>query len=231
MTQNDRSGGVVERGIGKAVRLPLTKALEIAYKSMRVRIWRSFITMSGIILAVAFLAYMWSLRTFVDSLKGSDDRRVQVILEQQGYSFTDEQSEKEAHSRDNWLVVLALTVATVGITNAMLMSVTERFREIGTMKCLGALDSFVIKLFILESMFLGGAGALAGIIVGGLLSIVAGIWRFEAGNLFWYFPIGPFAAVIGGSVVLGMLLAVLGAIYPAWVAARMEPVVAMRVDV
>jgi len=222
---------VVERGIGKQVKLPLAKAVEIAYKSMRVRIWRSFITMSGIILAVAFLAYMWSMRSFVEALKASEDRTVEVILEKQGYAIADPERERTARSRDNWLVVLALVVATVGITNAMLMSVTERFREIGTMKCLGALDSFVIELFILESMFLGGAGALAGAAVGGALAIAAGVLRFGAENLFWYFPVGGFAGVIAGAVLLGMILAVLGAIYPAWVAARMEPVVAMRVDI
>ena len=153
------------------------------------------------------------------------------MLEQQGYGTADPERERVSRSRDNWLVVLALTVATVGITNAMLMSVTERFREIGTMKCLGALDSFVIKLFILESMFLGGAGAVAGVLLGGMLSIVSGMLRFGAENLFWYFPLIAFGTVVGGAIVLGMVLAMLGAIYPAWVAARMEPVVAMRVDV
>ncbi len=49
-----------------------------------------------------------------------------------------------------WLVVMSLLVCTVGITNSMLMAVTERFKEIGTMKCLGALDSFVVLLFLLE---------------------------------------------------------------------------------
>lgn len=222
---------VVERGIGKQVKLPLSKAIEIAYKSMRVRIWRSFITMSGIVLAVAFLSYMWSMRMFVESLKASEDPRVQLVLEKQGYGVTDPERVREARSRDNWLVVLALTVATVGIANAMLMSVTERFREIGTMKCLGALNTFVIELFLLESLFLGGAGALVGIVLGSGLSLAAGMARFGAENLLWYFPAAGFMAVVLGSMVLGMSLAVLGAIYPARVAARMEPVVAMRVDV
>ena len=48
-----------------------------------------------------------------------------------------------------------MLVAFVGVLNAMLMSVTERFREIGTMKCLGALNSFIVKLFLIESLFQG----------------------------------------------------------------------------
>jgi len=47
--------------------------------------------------------------------------------------------------------ILSLLVCAVGIVNAQLMAVTERFREIGTMKCLGALDRFVLRLFILEA--------------------------------------------------------------------------------
>src|SRR3954468_24800436 len=72
-----------------------------------------------------------------------------------------------------WLIGLALLVAFVGILNAMLMSVTERFREIGTMKCLGALDSFIIKLFLIESLFQGVAGTVIGIAVGLLLSLAS----------------------------------------------------------
>ena len=53
----------------------------------------------------------------------------------------------------------------------MLMSVTERFREIGTMKCLGALDTFIVKLFLLESTFQGLAGTSAGIVIGFALTL------------------------------------------------------------
>ena len=48
----------------------------------------------------------------------------------------------------------------------MLMSVTERFREIGTMKCLGALDGFIVKLFLIESLFQGMAGTVMGVLLG-----------------------------------------------------------------
>src|SRR5207245_11646074 len=72
-----------------------------------------------------------------------------------------------------WLIGLALLVAFVGILNAMLMSVTERFREIGTMKCLGALDGFIIKLFLLESLFHGVIGTIVGIVLGIGLSLLS----------------------------------------------------------
>src|SRR6185437_9456808 len=72
-----------------------------------------------------------------------------------------------------WMLGLALLVAFVGILNAMLMSVTERFREIGTMKCLGALDTFIVKLFLIESLFQGVVGTTLGVIVGLGLSLLS----------------------------------------------------------
>src|SRR5207253_8042725 len=86
---------------------------------------------------------------------------------------TGKAEEQANENRLQWLSIMALVVCTVGILNAMLMSVTERFREIGTMKCLGALDSFIIKLFLLESLFQGVVGTLIGIIVGLAASVLS----------------------------------------------------------
>ena len=129
-----------------------------------------------------------------------------------------------------WLIGLALLVAFVGILNAMLMSVTERFREIGTMKCLGALDSFIIKLFLIESLFQGIVGTILGVLAGLLLSLVS-TWsaygRYAWQNLQWN-------DLLWGVVVctaIGVGLTVAGALYPAWSAARMQPIEAMRSDV
>merc|ERR1712098_155893 len=77
-----------------------------------------------------------------------------------------EEQEAGISTKDKWLIIMSLIVCVVGITNSMLMSVTERFREIGTMKCLGALDHFVVILFLLESGFQGFAGALVGALIG-----------------------------------------------------------------
>src|SRR5205814_4720501 len=82
--------------------------------------------------------------------------------------------EQEAHARQIWLVVMSLIVCTVGITNSMLMSVTERFKEIGTMKCLGALDSFIVKLFLIEACLLGMTASLIGYLIGFGFAMVAG---------------------------------------------------------
>ena len=72
----------------------------------------------------------------------------------------EEEQEQGISTKDIWLIIMSLIVCVVGIANSMLMAVTERFQEIGTMKCLGALDRFVVRLFLLESGFQGLSGAL-----------------------------------------------------------------------
>jgi len=144
-----------------------------------------------------------------------------------------------ATKRNLWLVTLSLLVCVVGITNAMLMSVTERFREIGTMKCLGALDKFVVKLFVIESALQGIVGSLVGVMLGFLLSFLLGIFTFRMTDpateqahwlVFSYFPARSILLWAAVAVVVGAALSVVAAVYPAYRAAKMEPVEAMRVE-
>jgi ABC-type antimicrobial peptide transport system permease subunit len=102
------------------------------------------------------------------------------------------------------------------------MAVTERFREIGTMKCLGALDRFVLRLFILEAGMQGLAGAAVGALAGGLA-------RFGLAAV-QLVSVAGVAASLAEATAIGVLLSLLGVLYPAWVAARMQPVEAMRVE-
>ncbi|MAE62405.1 MAG: hypothetical protein CMJ49_13745 [Planctomycetaceae bacterium] len=130
-----------------------------------------------------------------------------------------------------WLIFMALLTCTVGIANAMLMSVTERFREIGTMKCLGAQDWLVVKLFLLESGFLGVIGGAIGIVLGIIVAFVGALIQFERfGVTNFPYQVNQALLVIGLSVLAGMVLSVIGAGYPALVAARMQPVDALRVE-
>ena len=130
---------------------------------------------------------------------------------------------------DKWLAVLALLVCFVGIVNAMFMTVQERFREIGTMKCLGALDLFIVKIFLIESATLGLIGTLLGILVGMILSTLRQLLVYGSPVL-GYFPLGNILAAALLAAVIGLVLSVLAAIFPARKAARMEPVEAMRAE-
>ena len=128
-----------------------------------------------------------------------------------------------------WLLVLALLVCTAGITNAMLTSVLERFREIATMKCLGARDGFIARLFLLEAGFLGLCGGALGVLLGGAL----GVARLAASYGGWvarFLPWGELAGTAGIALLCGLGLATLSALYPAFAAARMPPMAAMRVE-
>jgi ABC-type antimicrobial peptide transport system permease subunit len=117
----------------------------------------------------------------------------------------------------------------VGIVNAQLMAVTERFREIGTMKCLGALDRFILRLFLLEAGMQGLVGAAVGAMTGALFSLLNGLLRFGGASLS-HLEWGAVTASIGLATAVGCLLSLVGVLYPAIVASRMQPVEAMRVE-
>src|SRR5687768_16319940 len=206
--------------VQRQISLPLSKAAEIAYKSIRLRLSRSLLVTSGIVLALAFLmsilttdAILASMRSWISNT--NDSLRAQQLasmLTANGVPV----SEGEAAGdkvQTRWLIGLALLVAFVGILNAMLMSVTERFREIGTMKCLSALDGFIIKLFLIESLFQGLAGTVIGVVVGlvlSLVSVTASYGRFAWENV----PVGALISSALLCFAVGVGLTVAGAVYP-----------------
>lgn len=128
-----------------------------------------------------------------------------------------------------YLMALSFLVCVVGITNAMLMSITERFREIATLKCLGATDSFILIQIVLEAMIQGMIGSVAGILIGFLAALVNS--SFQVGTrVFTTFDFGMIGMAALASLLAGMLLAVLSSLYPSTKAARMAPMEAMRVE-
>ncbi len=131
--------------------------------------------------------------------------------------------------RTMWLIVVSFMVCVVGIANAMLMSVTERFREIATMKCLGATDGFVMISFVMESCLQGVAGSAIGLVLGFTLGTVR-TWASYGWIAVQHMPALEVLAAGGASVVLGILISAMAAVYPAWVAARLAPMEAMRIE-
>jgi predicted lysophospholipase L1 biosynthesis ABC-type transport system permease subunit len=224
---------------GRQVVLPWRKTIGIAWQNIRLRLGRSLLVTSGIVLAIAFLTSIQTQETMLAGLRGwiaaaPDSQRTQALqleanLRSHGIATSaDEIAKKRLQSR--WLIALALLVAFVGVLNAMLMSVTERFREIGTMKCLGALNGFIVKLFLIESLLHGVIGSALGAIVGATVSI-ASAW-ITYGAIAWReLHLRHLAADVSAGIIIGTALAVLGAIYPAWQAARMQPIEAMRTEI
>ncbi|MDE2725753.1 MAG: FtsX-like permease family protein [Gemmatimonadetes bacterium] len=213
------------------ISLPLSKAVEISFNSVKIRFGRSLITVSGIVLAIAFLMSIWAGNSIIDGLMGAGDPKINLILQQKGVEIDpDSAAAMQQRSKDAWLVVLSLLVCLVGIANAMLMSVTERFREIGTMKCMGALDGFIIKLFILESTFMGTAGTVIGVIIGFLLTALLNMSSFGT-VIFDHLPLAQILEDGVKAIVIGSVLSLVGGILPAYRAAKMEPVDAMSLEV
>lgn len=214
---NEKSPG---KTIQKQIKLPLWKSVEISFESLRIRFWRSLITIGGIFLAIAFLMSIFTSTSINLALARDASMEIKSRL---GETVDMEASQL-------WLVVLSLMACTVGIANAMLMAVTERYREIGTMKCLGALDNFIVRLFLIESAFLGFVGSLSGMLVGGLIITLVNMIRYggDAIATYPFFDIMKYGAI---SVVIGTVLSVIAAIYPAYRAAKMTPADAMRTEV
>lgn len=128
-----------------------------------------------------------------------------------------------------WLLFVSLLVCGIGIANAMLMTVTERFTEIATLKCLGALDGFIMLMFVLESSFLGLIGGIIGAILGALIGLSRMLAAFGL-NFAGAIPATDIVVAIFASVVMGMLLAACAAVLPSFKAARLAPMEAMRIE-
>jgi putative ABC transport system permease protein len=230
--------------IQRQIVLPTSKALEIAYKSIRLRLSRSLLVTSGIALALAFLMSVLTSEKLNDSMRrlatrdsvpghasmiqSVEAQKLQQLMRSNGVPIAPTDIQADG-IQTRWLLALALMVAFVGILNSMLMSVTERFREIGTMKCLGALDEFIIKLFLIESLIQGTVGTALGLALGLVTSIAGALMNY--GSFVWRaFPWWDVAESASVSLVVGIGLTVVGALYPAWHASRMQPIEAMRVE-
>lgn len=126
-----------------------------------------------------------------------------------------------------WMLVVILLVCAISNITSMLLSVTRRFREIGTLKCLGAFDHTVLALFMMEAVLLGGTGAVAGTIIGVAVTV--------AGALLAHGPValtGPVPMQMATAMLLPIVtvaaLSLAGAAYPSWQASKMLPITAMR---
>jgi hypothetical protein len=140
---------------------------------------------------------------------------------------------KKSHVRNVWIIIVSMLVTVIGISNAMLMSVTERFREIGTMKCLGALSAFVRRMFLIESGLMGLVGGLIGCLVGLLFSLAAYSVTYGAGLTFLSLWHGAASLFLYSalSIAAGLILSVIAALYPAGVASNMVPATALRSNI
>lgn len=213
----------------RLVALPLSKSFQMAYQSIRVRFFRSLVTTTSLVLAVAFLTFTQAGNNIIEGLVTSQEPAFIQVLTKIGYDVAPGATGIESSAKQRWIVFLSLLVCVVGIINAQLMSVTERFREIGTLKCLGALDRFIVRIFVIEATMQGLAGGIVGALLGALVALAASIIRFGLSSVS-FMPWWEIATTVFYAVITGTGLSLLGVLYPAIVASRMLPIDAMRVE-
>ena len=208
--------------------LPFGEIFAIALKGLRIRMWRALLVISGIVLAVSFLTYILCGDGLLRGAATYGSADLIERLTQDG--LIDQTNASDQRVQTFWIVGLATLISFVGIVNAMLMSVTERFREIGTMKCLGALNRFVLRLFLIESALEGAVGTGLGVLLGLAIGFGEGLTLY-GGEVWALFPASRFLTMVAACFVGGVTLTILGALYPAAQAARMSPVEALRTEV
>ena len=121
------------------------------------------------------------------------------------------------------VAAISLMVGGIGIMNIMLVTVTERTREIGIRRAIGAQRSSIVTQFLIEAAMLCGIGGIIGIGIGTL-------GCFILGNLLFQMTIYPSAAVTAGAFGLSVLLGVVFGCYPAVKASNLQPVEALRAE-
>lgn len=126
------------------------------------------------------------------------------------------------------VVAISLVVGGVGVMNIMLVSITERTREIGLRKAVGATSKDILQQFLLEAIFLTLIGGVLGIALGALFSYLIALVLAQTLASSWQF-VFPLSAVFLGLGVTGAVGLIFG-IYPAKNAAKKQPTEALRYE-
>lgn len=115
---------------------------------------------------------------------------------------------------------VALMIGGIGVMNIMLVSVTERTKEIGIRKAVGATKLNILSQFLIEAVVLTGIGGLAGLAVGEIASLLMNKYS----PLPAYVPLWAIGVGVGISAAVGIVFG----LWPAWKAARLDPIEALR---
>jgi len=199
----------------RAIIFPIGEAVSFSIESIRRRFTRALITIVSIVLGIAFLSALLTISRIVMELSGPSA------------------GAEALPSYQLWMAVIALLVCGVGIINSMLMSVTERYKEIGTIKTLGAEDIHILELFLIEGAMMGMVGGVVGSIAG--WGVAFGIYYFQSqspaiANAVVEATLGSID-IVGYSMVLSVFLSLLSSMVPAYLASKLNPVEALRYEV
>jgi len=121
---------------------------------------------------------------------------------------------------------IAILVGGIGITNTMFTSIRERTREIGVMKAIGAKNSTVLTIFLIEAGIIGLVGGAGGIILGIICAKI--IELYSQANPLFYFSVSVSPGLILFGLAFSLLVGCLSGFFPARQAAKLKPVEALR---
>ncbi len=120
------------------------------------------------------------------------------------------------------VAMISLLVGGVGIMNIMLVSVTERTREIGLRMAVGARSHHILRQFLVEAVVLCLVGGAIGIVFGRGLSMLVRSVK--------HWPTEPSLAAIAAAVAVSATVGIVFGFYPAWKASRLDPIEALRYE-
>ena len=192
------------------IELPFAEAFRISLEQIRKRFARSMIVILSVALGIAFMSYLQMTNIILSA-----------YMRQEGAVIEAYQS---------WLVIVSLFVCGVGLVNSTLIATYERYREIGTMKCLGALDKHILKLYLIEAFLFGLSGGVLGFILGSTIATLSNCFQLGL-NVLWRIPILETLQLLGLTTVISISLSMIATAYPALKAAKLNPVEALRYDV
>ena len=144
--------------------------------------------------------------------------------------YTDEEWQQQQNAQMGMIslvlggiAAISLLVGGIGIMNIMLVTVTERTREIGIRRAIGAERSSIITQFLIEAAMLCGIGGVFGILIGTGGSLLLGKFLFQM-------TIYPAPWITGCAFAFSVLLGIVFGLYPAVKAANLQPVEALRAE-
>jgi hypothetical protein len=217
--------------IGKSC-FPIQQAFLFALQGIRLRLGRMLLVLAGVSVAIAFVSLLWTSDDLLSHL--SDEQAAVSVANVPPAAGAGETPATLAKAnsglpvfRKLWTGV-ALLICAAGMINAIVMSVTERVKEIGTLKCLGSRNIHVVEIFLFESVLLG----LLGGAIGGAAGYGAAVLNFVVTIGSSHLQGAGAAAInIVWAIAISVALSLVASVIPVLMAARIEPAAAMRYEV
>jgi len=155
------------------------------------------------------------------------ERRFPKLMAAKSANYMDQQQETTMLRAMGWFIgLLAIVAGGLVMMNTMLMSVFERTREIGVLRAVGWSKGRIVRLILGESFILSAMGGVVGIVLA--IVLVNALNQLPA--LFGFLDNSMTTATYAQGMVIALILGAVGGVYPAWRAAQLQPVEAMRYD-